>query len=77
MTDQNKNANQQNSKYDDVIGGFIIALYITGLFMFCRYIVKSVGDTVQRNREKQKQESPIAPNKQLNNVFNYSNLKQR
>ena len=70
------NQDQNNSKFDDVMGGVIIVLYIVGLFMFARYIVKSVNDMAERNRAKQ-QNTPII-NKKTTNTINYIDaLRQR
>jgi hypothetical protein len=66
MIKQNTNQNEKNSKFDDVMGGVIIALYIAGFVMFARYIIKSMSSMAQRNNEKQKQIAPIAPKKALN-----------
>lgn len=66
MIKQNTNQNEKNSKFDDVMGGVIIALYIAGFVMFARYIIKSMSSMAQKNNEKQKQTAPIAPKKVLN-----------
>ena len=65
MIKQNTNQNEKNSKFDDVMGGVIIALYIAGFVMFAHYIVKSMWDMAQRNNKKQEQTTPIMPKKTL------------
>ena len=78
-----ENNKQKNSKFDTAMTVGVGIIYLTALFMFARYMVKSISETVQRKKAKSAKEIQIKPksntainaidfNKALNNAKTFA-----
>ena len=74
-----ENNKQENSKFDTAMTVVLAAVALTAMFMFVRYMVESVSETIQRKKAKSAKEIQIKPksnteikaidfNKALNNA---------
>ncbi len=78
-----ENSEQKNSKFDTAMTVVLAVIASAALFMFTRYIVKSVSETIQRKKAKSAKEIQIKPksnteikaidfNKALNNAKTFA-----